>query len=64
MTTEFNVWDNISWLDILSFFIALVTFAVAVRLDLRQSRELKVIRSREEDIARRIARNGGRDGNG
>lgn len=39
-----------TWLDWLNLVLSLVTFAVALRLDLRQSRQLDEVRRKEEEI--------------
>jgi hypothetical protein len=44
------MWDNISWLDIVSFLVSVITTIVAFRLDYRQSKILKDIKKREDEI--------------
>lgn len=48
------MWDNVSWLDALAFALNLVTFAVAWRVDRRQSRMLEDIRRREAEIQQKV----------
>jgi hypothetical protein len=52
------MWENISWLDVLSFVVSLVTAAIALRLDFSQKRLLESIKNLEEYIARRLDEGG------
>jgi hypothetical protein len=46
--------ENISWLDILSFIVNLITFGIALRMDLRQSRQLRQIKRKEDQIKKSL----------
>lgn len=49
-----NYFENISWLDWVSFVVSLITFGIAFRMDLRQARILKEIKRKEEEIKRKV----------
>lgn len=48
------MWDNISWLDVVSFVVNIITFLIALRMDLRQARQLRDIKRREDEIKNKM----------
>lgn len=46
--------ENTSWLDVASFAVSIVTAVIAIRLELRQSRQLREIVKKEREVAKQL----------